>query len=289
VRRSLAPHAPRPQPSLDDRSTTRSKKVINFVSLGPAQAIAIKIGRGGKMMINAKANFWRCSTSRPCGRASAGLGSRSPGILRRRANCSSPASPGRFGRRSHAHGRSSPSPATEPVLDRANLARPVFGTDRNSAHVKWRRVARMRDLRPIRRDRFAVAGPHQPPARAVARRWPFAVLCARGNTQSPSQPRTKSSASGRRDAAAQGCSPAPTICVRYSSCDRVEHLMPNSLRPGKEHGISRFLDAFRIAAKLRRCSLPGRAGNFCAGAGNSVAEPRREQGIRRIGRERRFC
>jgi hypothetical protein len=80
VRRSLAPHAPRPQPSLDDRSTTRSKKVINFVSLGPAQAIAIKIGRGGKMMINAKANFWRCSTSRPCGRASAGLGSRSPGI-----------------------------------------------------------------------------------------------------------------------------------------------------------------------------------------------------------------
>jgi hypothetical protein len=33
--------------SLDDRSTTRSKNVINFVSLGPAQAIAIKIGRGG--------------------------------------------------------------------------------------------------------------------------------------------------------------------------------------------------------------------------------------------------
>lgn len=33
--------------SLDDRSTTRSKNVINFVSLGTAQAIAIKIGRGG--------------------------------------------------------------------------------------------------------------------------------------------------------------------------------------------------------------------------------------------------
>jgi hypothetical protein len=33
--------------SLDDRLTTRSKNVINFVSLGPAQGIAIKIGRGG--------------------------------------------------------------------------------------------------------------------------------------------------------------------------------------------------------------------------------------------------
>jgi hypothetical protein len=38
--------------------------------------------------------------------------------------------------------------------------------------------------------------------------------------------------------------------------------MPNSLRPGKEHGISRFLGAFRIAQSCAGIPCPGEQGIF---------------------------
>ena len=140
-------------------STTARPRVRRRSSIssawGPRTRSRLRSGAAAQDDDQRKANLWRCSTGRPCGRAGA-FGSRSPGI---EPTCELfvPASPGRFGRRSHAHERSSPSPATELVRDRANLAGPVFGTDRNSAHVKWRSVARIRRLRPIRRDRFGGA------------------------------------------------------------------------------------------------------------------------------------
>ena len=136
------PHTPRTQREPRRPPDRAFEERHQFSSAcGRRRKIAIKIERGGRGDDQPKANL---DGARHVGLA----GGRPPAWdhdlqgLRRRANCSSPAWPGRFGRRSHAHGRSSPSPATEPVRDQANLARPVFGTDRNSAHVKWRRVAR---------------------------------------------------------------------------------------------------------------------------------------------------
>ena len=69
---------------LNRASTTARPRVRRRSSIssawGPRRRSRLRSGAAAQMMINAKANIWRCSTSRPCGRASAGLGSRSPGI-----------------------------------------------------------------------------------------------------------------------------------------------------------------------------------------------------------------